>query len=241
MSKLLNSIGKLFKKEEVNSINYPHKLEIIGGKLVCLDLIPTNSTIISGGVGNDVQFELELIKRKDVKVVGIDPTKTAEEFIAKKKLREPLLKEKFIYLKKALSASNDPIKLFYGENDGMSSISSQHRDADQKNYFVCESVTIADLLKEHKDVSYLKIDIEGAEYDILNKLEQISVPQISIEFHHHCSTEYTLLQTIALIQKLEKMGYDGIDYGFYHGRERNLPMYSAKFTDLNCELLFIKR
>jgi FkbM family methyltransferase len=241
MKKIFRVLSKIFTRQKENSILYPHKLEMIGGKLICLDLIPNGSTIIAGGIGNDVQFELELIKKKGVLVIGIDPTSTANEFVENRKLRNPLLRDKFIYLKKALSDNNEPIKLFYGENDGMSSISSQHRDTHKSNYFVCEAVTIADLLKEYKQVSYLKIDIEGAEYGILNKLEQISVPQISIEFHHHCSAEYTLLQTIALIQKLEKMGYDAIDYGSYHGRGRNLPMYSAKSSDLNCELLFIKR
>jgi FkbM family methyltransferase len=229
-----------FIKDKDNSILYPHKLEMIGGKLICLDLIPNGSTIISGGVGNDVKFEMEMIKRKGVQVVGIDPTNTADQYIQNKRLSEPLL-SKYIYLKKALSDSNSPLKLFYGENDGMSSVSSQHRDTDKANYFLCEAVTIDDLLKAYSKVTYLKIDIEGAEYGILNKLEHIAVPQVSIEFHHHCSTEYTLQETIALIQKFEKMGYDAIDYGSYHGRGRHLPMYAAKWTDLNCELLFVKR
>ena len=239
---IISSIKNKFSKEKKDiRFVYPHQLEMIGGKLICPDLIPEGSIIISGGVGNDVEFELELIRRRNVKVIGIDPTSTADEFVAKRKLQEPLLQEKYIYVKKALSDTNAPIKLFYGENDGMSSVSSQHRDASQGNYFVCDAVTIGDLMKEYKNVSYLKIDIEGAEYGILNKLEHIDVAQISIEFHHHCSTEYTLLQTIALIQKLEKMGYDAIDYGSYHGRGRDLPMYAAKWSDLNCELLFIKK
>jgi FkbM family methyltransferase len=243
MSKILNSWRRIFSNgsEEDQSILYPHKLEMIGGKLICLDLIPNGSTIISGGIGNDVEFELDLIKKKNVLVVGIDPTNTAEQFIENRKLNDQLLQNRYVYLKKALNDTNSPIKLFYGENEWMSSVSSQHRDAAQGNFFVCEAVTIEDLLNSYTNVSYLKIDIEGAEYNILNKLEHLSIPQVSIEFHHHCSTEYTLPETISLIQKIEKMGYDAIDYGSYHGRGRKIPMYAAKWSDLNCELLFIKK
>ncbi|MFL5730988.1 MAG: FkbM family methyltransferase, partial [Cytophagaceae bacterium] len=178
---------------------------------------------------------------KGVKVVGIDPTNTAADYIEKRRQKQPVLQENYIYVKKALSGTNEPIRLYFGENDGMSSVSSQHRDAAAKNYFICESVTIPDLLREYSGVSYLKLDIEGAEYAMIEKLENLSVPQVSIEFHHHCSTEYTLAQTIAMIQKIEKMGYDVIDYGAYFGRDRRLPMYASKWSDLNCELLFIKR
>lgn len=219
---------------------YPHSVEIIEGKLVCLDLITPGSTIISGGVGNDVRFELELIKRKNTLVVGLDPTTIAEKFISEEKTKIPQLKERYVYLKKALSNTNEKIKMFYGENDFMSSISSQHRDAKEGNFFYCEATTLESLLNEYQNISYLKLDIEGAEYDILNELKHISIPQISIEFHHHCSDEYTLEQSIKLIKKIEAMGYDVIDYGAYHGRDRKLPNYVSKWSDLNCELLFIK-
>lgn len=220
---------------------YPHKVEMIEGKLICLELIPNGSTIISGGVGNDVKFELELIKRKNTKVVGLDPTSTAENFVAAEKEKTPELRSNYIYLKKALSDSTDDLKLYFGEDDFMSSVSSQHRDTKTDNFFVCQATTIDELMKEYKNVSYLKIDIEGAEYNILNKLEKITIPQISIEFHHHCSTEYKLSETISLIEKVANMGYDVLDYGAYHGRDRKLPAHVSKWSDLNCELLFIRK
>jgi FkbM family methyltransferase len=229
------------KKQANPALLYPHKLEIIEGKLICLDLITPGSTIISGGVGNDVRFELQLIEKKNTKVIGLDPTTVAETFIEREKQSYPKLKTNYTYLKKALSNTNEKIKMFYGENDFMSSISSHHRDAKDGNFFYCEATTLGSLLNEYKNVSYLKIDIEGAEYAILEEMKEISVPQISIEFHHHCSDEYTLEQSIRLIKKIEAMGYDVIDYGAYHGRDRKLPEFVSKWSDLNCELLFIKR
>ncbi|MBA3704735.1 MAG: FkbM family methyltransferase [Bacteroidetes bacterium] len=239
-------IKKILKKILKPSLSdpamiYPHKLEIIEGKLVCLDLIPSGSTIISGGIGNDTKFEFELMKKKGVLVIGIDPTSTAEKYIESKKAEVAELNNRYIYLKKALNNTNEKLKLYYGENDFMSSLSSQHRDTKESNYFYCECVTIDDLQKTYSNISYLKLDIEGAEYNILKDLKHISIPQISIEFHHHCSTEYTLQQTISAIQNLVEMGYDVVDYGAFHGAGRKLQKYVSKWSDLNCELLFIKK
>jgi FkbM family methyltransferase len=241
ISRTYRTICGVFNKNNDDSLCYPYNLEIIGGKLVCLDLIPTDSTIISGGVGNDIKFEMELIKKKNTLVVGIDPTNIAEKFIENEKQVFQELNKRYVYLKKALSNTNSELKLYYGENDFMSSVSSQHRDTKDSNYFYCEAITIEELLKAYTNVSYLKLDIEGAEYKILNELKHISIPQISIEFHHHCSAEYSLTETTDLIHKFVEMGYDVIDYGAYHGAGRKLPAYVSKWSDLNCELLFIKR
>lgn len=242
--KVLSKIYHSIKGSPANAphpLLYPHRLELVGGKLVCLDLIPEGSTIVSGGIGNDIVFETALIAGKKTRVIGIDPTTTAEHYIQRQIQDNPDLPHKFTYLKKAVSHNNEPIRLFFGNDDFMSSVSSQHRDTDEKNSFLCESVTLEELHKQYTDISYLKLDIEGAEYAILNKTSSLTIPQISIEFHHHCSTEYSLHETIDLIQKICAMGYDAIDYGSFHGADRQLPMYAAKWTDLNCELLFIRK
>jgi FkbM family methyltransferase len=241
-TKMSRSYRKAIDKDHgVNKdLLYPHKLEIIAGKLICLDMIPQGSTIISGGIGNDVGFELELIKRKNTLVVGLDPTSIAEKFVEGQRKKIPELNSRYVYVKKAVSNTNEKIKMFYGQDDFMSSISSQHRDTKDGNFFYCEAITLETLFSEYKNISYLKLDIEGAEYAILEGMKDISIPQISIEFHHHCSEEYTLEQSISLIKKIRDMGYDVIDYGEYHGRDRKLPAYASKWSDLNCELLFIK-
>ena len=226
---------------EFNALKFPFDFQIIGGKLISLDLVPENSTIISGGIGNDVEFELELIRRKKVNIIGIDPTETASKFISGIKEKDSELMKKFTYIKKGISHSEDDLKLFYGENDFMSSISAGHRDIMENNYFICKTVTIESLLEKYNDISYLKLDIEGAEYKILDKLTSLTIPQISIEFHHHCSTEYRIEDTIKNIRRIEEMGYDAIDYGSFHGYKRELPRYVSKWSDLNDELLFIKK
>ena len=40
-----------------------------GGWLVDLDLIPERSTIVSAGIGEDISFDLELIRQKRCNVI----------------------------------------------------------------------------------------------------------------------------------------------------------------------------
>lgn len=50
-------------------------------------------------------------------------------------------------------------------------------------------ITLQDIYKEiGTDIDLLKLDIEGAEYEILENLEPIP-KQITVEFHEHCHTE----------------------------------------------------
>jgi FkbM family methyltransferase len=220
-------------------MQFQHHLEIIGGKAVCLDMIPHGSTIISGGVGNDIEFERQLIVRKGVKVIGFDPTDTAENFISS--FNDDAVKSNYFFNKKAISEKSENIRIYYGDDDFMVSTSSQHQNVLDQNSKLCEAVAFEEILHQYPNASYVKLDIEGPEYAIIEKLQNINISQISIEFHHHCDPNYTILDTIKCVEKLKNMGYDVFDYGGYHGRKRRLPRYISKWSDLNCEFLFIKR
>lgn len=219
---------------------YKNKITIIGGKAVCLNMIPKGSTIISGGVGNDLEFEKQLILKKRCRVIGFDPTDTAEHFVSKH-TQSLKFNKNYSFKKKAISSSSEPIKLYFGDNDFMSSASSGHINVKSENFKLCEAVSFESILAQYKDISYVKLDIEGPEYDIVQNIENINIPQLSIEFHHHCDEKYSLADTLNCINKFIDMDYEVFDYGEFHGRKRKLPRYVSKWSDLNCELLFIKK
>ena len=56
----------------------------------------------------------------------------------------------------------------------------------------------------------LKLDIEGAEYELLKSLPQeelLQFKQLFIEFHHHAVESYTYLDTIQAVQSIHDLGY----------------------------------
>lgn len=174
-----------------------------GGWAVDLDLIPFGSTVVSAGVGEDISFDLGLINLKSCRVIGIDPTEKARRYIENNK------NERFDFLQKALySKSNKKIKIYKSNNpDWVSeSLTPSHHTVTPSQFYEAETISIEDILNKYKNVSVLKMDIEGAEYEVLNSISKLDVPQICIEFHHFC-TDFTADDTEKCIKHLQRMGY----------------------------------
>ena len=177
-----------------------------GGWLLDLDLIPENSIVISAGVGEDISFDLELIKRKACHIIGIDPTPKSHRFIE----NQPQLGN-FELIKKALDDSNNNIiEIYKNKNlDHVSeSILPHHASVKNFDYYLTETVSLPILFEKYDNVSLVKMDIEGSEYKVLNSLKVVppSVRQICVEFHHFCSN-YSLDDTKRLIEHLKKLGF----------------------------------
>ena len=219
---------------------FKYKLIILGGKAICLDLIPLGSTIISGGVGNDIEFERILVHRKNCSIIGYDPSDTAKFYIEAEKKNDRKLKNQYIFHNKAISDEAGMIDMFYGEDDFMMSTNSQHRNVISNNMKRVEALSFSDIVAEYDNVAYVKLDIEGPEYGIIEKLTSCNIKQISIEFHHNSTSQFQIEDTIRCVRKMIDLGYEVFDYGQYHGRKRRLPKYVSKWSDLNCEFLFLK-
>lgn len=65
----------------------------------------------------------------------------------------------------------------------------------------------------HSKIDVLKMDIEGAEYDVIDDIMYLDIPikQICIEFHHRFDT-IGVGKTIEAIEKLSKKGYRIFSY-----------------------------
>lgn len=174
-----------------------------GGWAVDLDLIPYGSTVIAAGVGEDISFDLGLIRLKGCNVIGIDPTEKAKRFVEKNP------NENFVFIQKALCAeSGRKIRIYKNSNPQWvsESITPTHNSVKTTDFYEADSISLKELLEKYNNISVLKMDIEGAEYEVLNSIERLDVPQICIEFHHVC-TDFTLEQTIRCIDRLKNMGY----------------------------------
>ena len=72
-------------------------------------------------------------------------------------------------------------------------------------------------------VDYLKLDLEGAEYDLLDTVSAEALSpfdQVFVEFHHHCLERYTEKDTKAVVERLIGTGrtafsLDDHNYLFY--------------------------
>jgi len=76
----------------------------------------------------------------------------------------------------------------------------------------------------HQRIELLKMDIEGAEYEVIQDLleSRVEIHQLLVEFHHRWP-EVGLNKTETAIQQLNSVGYkifsvslSGEEYGFLH-------------------------
>jgi FkbM family methyltransferase len=175
--------------------------------------------IYSGGVGKNISFELECIKKLNAQVWAFDPTITGIQTI--EKITMP---ENFHFLPVALSNEDGTIELIVPVNidEGSYTRGIYKNGVNQTEVFPCRKISSLMLEYGHEHIDILKIDIEGAEYDVLHNIldEKLHVHQICVEFHHFFDG-IPRRMTTDIIRRLRSSGYRmfhrfELDYSFYH-------------------------
>jgi len=186
----------------------------VESKLVRLDLVPEGSVIISGGIGYNISFDTEMISKKDCTVIAIDPSNLSQQFMQCFTHIPNLL-----YIKKALNYEAGTLEFYEGDsgNGLMGSTEAAHHSVSKSviepNKYTCQAITLQSLFDTYSNISYLKLDIEGGEYDILESLQSLDIPQVSIEFHHFCSDSWSReVDTQNCLDKMKKWGYTPYPY-----------------------------
>jgi FkbM family methyltransferase len=177
-----------------------------GGWTVALEECTAARTIYSFGVGNDVSFDLAMIEHFGCNVHGFDPSPPVASWI-----RTQELPTNYSFHPYGLGASDGKVSFFApSPKSGMFSISDQHRHVGntEVKLSVRSLSTIVTLLGT-SCIDLLKIDIEGAEYELLPSIIQCPVPirQLLIEFHHRAGVG-SLQDTVRSVQELRRSGFD---------------------------------
>jgi FkbM family methyltransferase len=185
---------------------------------VCPDAISPNSVIYSAGVGEEISFDLEMIRRFGAIVHAFDPTPRAIEWIKARSLPE-----KFVFHPYGVAAKDGVRKFNPPTNPHHVSHSILNRDsplpAIELPVYRLSAIL---LMLGHTKIDLLKMDIEGAEYEVIDDLVDsgISVRQLLVEFHHRWP-QVGLDKTRQALKKLDEAGFKlfsvsptGEEYGF---------------------------
>jgi len=173
--------------------------------MICPDNINANSIIYSFGIGENISYDLELIKRYNVTVHAFDPTPKSLEWLKKQELPEQFKSYPF-----GLADYDGDAEFHLPENAEYVSC-SMIDEGKMKNQFVkvnvCRLKTLMGKLN-HTEIDILKMDIEGAEYSVLNDIlkEKLNIKQILIEFHHRYKN-VGIEKSISAIKLLNSHGY----------------------------------
>jgi FkbM family methyltransferase len=161
--------------------------------------------VYSFGLGEDVSFDLALIERFAAEVWGFDPTPRSIAW-----LRAQVLPAAFHLVEQGIAARDGALRFYEPQNPAHISHSLVNHGRTSKSFVEVEVRRLDTLLRDlgHPRLDVLKLDVEGAEYEVLDDL--LAGPhrptQLLVEFHHHLDA-FPLSRTRRAIDALAGAGY----------------------------------
>jgi FkbM family methyltransferase len=155
-----------------------------GGYGVVLERLAPGAVVYSFGLGEDISFDLALLERVDCRIFGFDPTPRSVAWV---KAQNP---PAALQVRELGIADYDGVASFAPPKnpEHISHTLLDGAGADTAGRVQFQVRRLATLMAElgHGSLDLLKMDVEGAEYGVLEDLLQSSLrpPQILLEFHH---------------------------------------------------------
>ncbi len=173
------------------------------------ELLGNNSVVYSLGVGDSIDLDLDLIHRYGLTVHAFDPTPYSEEWVATLDLPA-----NFVFHPWAAAGEDGSLRLYRRVNRrGRKSAVMWTADGDagdDADFIDVPAYTIRTMMQKlgHERIDVLKMDVEGAEYAILDGLADVNAlpTQLLVEYHHRFPG-IGKERTAASIESLRTLGY----------------------------------
>ena len=178
-----------------------------GGFYAFQMLINENSIVYSFGIGEDISFDEEIIYRHNCKVYGFDPTPKSINWVKS----QPTPKN-FKFYEYGIGVKDEVVEFYLPQNPNhVSGSIIKHNNINKDEKIKVELKSLKTILQmlNHKHIDVLKMDIEGAEYSVLESilLDKIPIAQILVEFHERF-IENGKDKTISLIKMMRQNDYE---------------------------------
>jgi len=175
-----------------------------GGYVIPGHLPDASWVAYCAGVGDDASFEIELARRYRCDVVALDPTPAAIRY-AERELASSGVR----FLPYGLW-SDDGNQRFYEPRRGEHASYSINDLQQTGRFMVAACRSLESLMQElgHEYLNLLKLDIEGAEYRVLEPLyeKQLRVDVLCLELHPMPSFD----AMVTCLRRLQSVGYRSV-------------------------------
>lgn len=172
-----------------------------GGWWVPLGTFNALSICYCVGVGEDASLDLALAEKFTCTVVSLDPTPKAIAYIGELDLPDEL-----IFLPVGIAGSDGRVRFYKPTNPDHASYSMPNLQGTSR-YIYAPVKLLSSVMRElgHSRLDFLKIDIEGAEYEVLESLhrDRLYPAVLCVEFDQ----PKPVLKTWRTVKKLRAAGY----------------------------------
>jgi len=213
MRNIIREIKKLIKSilgiEFYPKINYHCHKERFGSEYGGWDIADAffnkDSIVYSFGVGEDASFDIALIEKYGLSIHAFDPTPKSIEWIMRQNFPP-----NFILHKYGIANLDGNVSFNPPENPDHVSHTILDRPETQSRAITVPVKRLSTIMRElgHNYIDVLKMDIEGAEYRVIEDMKQSNIrpKQILVEFHHRFPS-VNVRCTKKAYATLKKMGY----------------------------------
>jgi FkbM family methyltransferase len=168
-----------------------------------------DTIVYSLGVGDEIDFDLSIIDKYGVEVFAFDPTPSSIDMLDASRLPG-----KFHFQPWAVTASDGSLKFYPRlKKDGTKSevmFTMVPEEETKDDVIEVPAYSLSSITRKlgHKRIDILKMDIEGAEYEVLEGLlaSPVQPTQLLVEFHHRF-VENGMERTYDIIGRLRESGY----------------------------------
>jgi FkbM family methyltransferase len=193
-------------RDRVNGRPLPGKVRLGQGEIwhLYLPALDAPSVVYSAGAGRDVTFELELAARVGCTVHLFDPSPTGRATMEAPENRHPLIEFEPI----GLAGTTGRFGFAPPLDDAEGSFYVDAAASDPDTTLYCEDLTTIMARLGHTRIDLLKMDIEGAEYDVIEHIRARAIPigQLCVEFHPFMG-ETHFRRTHEALEALRGLGY----------------------------------
>jgi FkbM family methyltransferase len=198
-----------FSKQKIRSLPFLERIGTqYGGWVVPTDLLDHNSVCYCAGVGEDISFDLGLIERFNCQVFAFDPTPRAVQHVRK----NANMKANYKFFDFGLWDKNEKLKFYAPDNPNHVSHSVLNLQK-TRTYFEADCKRLSSIMQilGHDKLDLLKIDIEGAEYRVLESImeDQLEINIICVEYDEafHAADNGAISRIKSSLRNLKYYGY----------------------------------
>jgi len=176
-----------------------------GGWWICPTGLDASAVVYSLGIGTDITFDLSLTQTFGVAIHAFDPTPGSIDYLKARELPKGYSWHQF-----GVAGHDGPARFFPPANPAHISHTLLPRDQTDAQAIEVEVRRLSTIMRDlgHQAIDVLKMDIEGAEYDVLDEIVERRLPvrQILVEFHHRFPG-IGVHRTRRAVQALNAAGY----------------------------------